>query len=40
MAIVLSRFMTEARAERLLTAFSFVLTACVFGFLVIVILHR
>ena len=33
---ILSRVMTEAHAERLVIAFCFFLTLCVFGFLVIV----
>ena len=40
MATILSRVMSEAHAERLVTAFFFVLTMCVFGFLAIVTLLR
>ena len=38
MANILSRFMTEAHADRLVMAFCFFLTICVFGFLVLVTL--
>lgn len=38
MAFILSRFMTEADAELLVTAFHVVLTGCVFAFLAMVIL--
>jgi hypothetical protein len=40
MTIFLSRFMNEADAERLITAFYFVLTGCVFAFLTLVTLLR
>jgi hypothetical protein len=38
MTNILSRLMTEAHADRVLMAFSFLLTICVFGFLVLVTL--
>ena len=38
MTLILSRFMTEADAELLVTAFHVALTGCVFAFLVMVIL--
>jgi hypothetical protein len=38
MALILSRFMTDADGELLVTAFHVVLTGCVFAFLVMVIL--
>jgi hypothetical protein len=38
MANILSRFMTDAHTERVVVAFCFLLTICVFGFLMIVIL--
>ena len=38
MVLILSRFMTEAHVERLITAFHVVLSGCVFVFLAIVLL--
>jgi hypothetical protein len=38
MASILSRFMTEAHAERVIVVFCLALTICVFGFLMIVTL--
>lgn len=38
MANILSRFMTDAHADRLAMVFCFFLTICVFGFLLIVTL--
>jgi len=38
MNIILSWFMIEAHAERLVTAFYFVLTGCVFAFLAMALL--
>ena len=40
MANILSRVMSEARAEQFVTVFFYVLTMCVFGFLAIVTLLR
>ncbi len=38
MALMLSRFMSDADAERLATAFYVVLTGCVFAFLTMIVL--
>jgi hypothetical protein len=39
MPMMLSWFMTEAYAERLVTAFYFVLTGCVFAFIAVALLR-
>lgn len=38
MANILSRFMTDAHADSVVVVFCFLLTICVFGFLVLVTL--